>query len=208
METRKRRFLPIVYRSHQYRFLALIVFYTTSIVAMLFFSLFFPDILQMQDESLNMDVRRLAADKVLTLHLRLWPAVIAMVSIFSLHSFLFFHRFVGPLYRFNAAFKKMGDGDLSEHVKLRTNDFLVDEEAGINRMMDSLSSNMAKMRGFCSEALETLNRVEAQGNTEEGANGWDEAECTRLRGNLEALKETLDGYRLPAEQASSEDETV
>jgi methyl-accepting chemotaxis protein len=143
----KRRLFPVVNSSLQYRFLAMILIYGFFIVAFLAVCLFLPDIIQLQDESLHFETRAAAADKILTLHARVWPAVIILILILGLHSFYALHRIIGPLCRFRWAFDKIGNGDFSFRVKIRKNDYLHLEEEALNKMIERLS-----------EKLETLQR--------------------------------------------------
>ncbi len=74
---RRRRF-PIINKSLQYRFLAMILSY--GFIVMLFSALAFhaPEIIEMQDESLTMEARAIAADRVITLHTRVWFTALSM----------------------------------------------------------------------------------------------------------------------------------
>lgn len=125
---RRRRQCPIVDRSLQYRFFAIILVYSTAIVLFLGVCLFVPDIIKLRDEGVSFEVQAVAANKILTLHARVWLAVIALICIIGVHSFRVFHRFVGPLYRFRWAFEKVRNGDLGFQVKLGKKDYLRQEE--------------------------------------------------------------------------------
>jgi hypothetical protein len=65
---RRRRQYPIVDQSLQYRFLAMILIYSMTIMIFLAVSLFVPDIIKLRDEGLSFEVRAVAANKILTLH--------------------------------------------------------------------------------------------------------------------------------------------
>ena len=134
----KRRDYSLINKSHQYRFLAIILIYNLVIVGFLGIALFVPDILQMQDASLSLDVRAAAADKILKMHSRIWPAIIALVCLIGIHSFRVFHRFIGPLYRFTKAFEKVGSGELNFRLTLRKKDFLHQEAGEFNKMIDNI----------------------------------------------------------------------
>ncbi|UCF55937.1 MAG: hypothetical protein JSW15_07415, partial [Deltaproteobacteria bacterium] len=94
-----RRRTYIVNKSLQYRFMAMLLIYGFAIVVFLAIFLFVPDIMKLMDENLSLEARGLAADKILTLHARVWPAVIVLICVLVLHSFRAFHRLAGPLYR-------------------------------------------------------------------------------------------------------------
>jgi len=159
MQRNRRRLFPIVYRSHQYRFMAMILIYNSVIVAFLVITIFVPDIIQMLDESLSFEVRAAAAEKILVSHSRVWPALMALICIIGLHSFRFFHRFIGPLYRFRLTFERMRDGDLSFRTKIRKNDFLHKEEQVINEMIEVLAGKIKSMQLACNDSLKSLNEL-------------------------------------------------
>ena len=100
-----RRRTRVVNKSLQYKFLAMILIYSAALVLFLALSLFIPDIVQMQDQGLHLDLRAAAADRLLTKHARVWPAVFVLIGIISLHSFRSFWRVAGPLYRFQVVFQ-------------------------------------------------------------------------------------------------------
>ena len=198
----KRRRYPIVDRSHQYRFLALILIYNSLIVLFLAISLFVPEILRLDDETLSLEVRAIAADNILTLHSRVWPAVIALICFIGMHSFRSFHRFIGPLFRFRQAFAQIRSGDLSFRLKLRKNDYLHNEENSFNQMLESLADKMRGTRAAYAETLNSLNDLEKTGI---------EAAATRaLHQHLDTLREGIDYFRTepqvqgPQSQATSE----
>jgi methyl-accepting chemotaxis protein len=171
MQRNRRRLFPIVYRSHQYRFLAMILIYNSIIVAFIAICIFVPDILQMLDESLSFEVRAAAAEKLLVSHSRVWPALIALICIIGLHSFRFFHRFIGPLYKFRLAFERMRDGDLGFRVKIRKNDFLHQEEQAINEMIEVLAGKIGSMQQASHDSLKSINELKEM--LTEANNNWE-----------------------------------
>jgi len=52
--------------------------------------LFLPDMLKMQDETLSMAERANAADRVITLHIKVWPAAMILADKELNHSDLYF----------------------------------------------------------------------------------------------------------------------
>lgn len=156
---KKRRLFPIIDRSNQFRFLAIIIIYSWVIVVFLALCIFIPHILQMQDESLNFDIRATAAKNLLASHSMVWPALIALIGIIGLHSFRFFHRFIGPLYRFRLAFERMRDGDLGFRVRIRKNDFLHNEEQAINDMIEALAGKIRSMQTASNDSVQSFNEL-------------------------------------------------
>jgi uncharacterized membrane protein len=83
----RRRRVRVVYRSLQYYFLAQFFIYSAIIVFFLAVFLFVPDMLKMQNENLSVSERTSAADRVITLHVKVWPAALALIALLGLHSF-------------------------------------------------------------------------------------------------------------------------
>jgi hypothetical protein len=196
MKSRKRRLFPVVDRSLQYRFLAMILAYGFVIVLVMALFLLVPDIVKLVDESLSLEVRAAAADKILTLHSRIWPAIIALVCVLGIHSFLVFHRLIGPLYRFRWAFGRVQKGELNFRVKLRDKDYLHEEEKGFNEMMSVLAEKLGLVQLAGLDALKSLGEVE-QRMTEKG--GWNESDRELLllhRQHLETLANAAQYFRL------------
>jgi methyl-accepting chemotaxis protein len=196
MKRNKRRLFPIVSPSYQYRFLALVIIYCSIIVAFLAICIFVPDILQMLDENLSFEVRADAAKKILVSHSWVWPPLIALVCIIGVHSFLFFHRFIGPLYRFRWAFEKMRGGDLAFRIKLRKNDFLHQEEQAINEMIEALAGKIRSMQRTSNQALKSFNELKKM-MTEENNNWKNSEELLLAHGrHLDILADTVLYFRL------------
>jgi methyl-accepting chemotaxis protein len=157
---KKRRSYPLVDRSRQYRFLLMILIYNLAIVGFVALPLLAPDIAKLHDETLSLEVRALAAEKILTTHARLWPALVALVCLIGLHSFRMFHRFVGPLYRLREACEKIGGGDLGFRVKLRKGDYLMEEEKAINTMIETLAGKVQTIQERSKRAVDSMKEIE------------------------------------------------
>ncbi|MBW2028344.1 MAG: methyl-accepting chemotaxis protein [Deltaproteobacteria bacterium] len=147
-------------RSLQYRFLALILVY--GFIFLMFFgiTLFLPEIREMHDESLSMAVRGAAAERILSKHIWVWPAVIFLVCLMAAHSFLMVHRVAGPLYRFRRTFEQIRDGNLGFRVRIREKDYLHPEEDSLNEMLESLSNRVLAAQEFSNTALRSFERIE------------------------------------------------
>lgn len=150
----KRRRFPIVNRSHQYRFLALVIIYSAIVGGVMAGFVFFPEFDRLHDPALGRIERAQVADKILTMHARIWPVLIVLISVIGLHSFVVFHRFVGPLYRFTKAFEQVSQGRLDCRVQLRKGDYLLNEEEQLNRMIDTLAQHQAALQ----QALDLVTR--------------------------------------------------
>ena len=191
-DNRRRRYAPVD-RSHQYRFLALVLAYNVLIVLFLGVTLFLPDILRMQDPNLSLELRATAAERILSMHTRVWPAVIALLCLIGIHSFRIFHRFVGPLYRFRWAFDQIRSGNLSFRVKLRRKDYLHREEKVFNDMLGLLAARVGNIQTAGFNALRSLQELGPQ------ATEAFKERTAPLQRHLDALLEEARYFRVEAE---------
>ena len=158
-ERRKR--VRVVYRSLQYHFLAQFFIYSAIIIFFLAVFLFLPDMLKMQDESLSMAERANAADRVITLHIKVWPAAIVLIGLLGVHSFLTFHRLSGPLYRFRLVLNQIRDGELIHPISIRKKDFLHTEEKVFNETIDVLIDKLENIQQAGDNALKAFHEIES-----------------------------------------------
>ena len=192
---RRQRF-PIVDRSLQYRFLVMILTYSAMIMIFLALFLFLPDIMKLYDEGLSLEARAIAADRILTLHARVWPAVIALICIIAMHSFRALLRIVGPLYRFRQAFEQLRNGNLGLRVKLREKDYLRREEKAINEMIETLSGKLRGIQLAGQDALGSLDELEQIVATVSDLTETDKEVLRVHRHHLDTLMDTARYFHL------------
>ncbi len=201
----QRRRSYIVNKPLQYRFLAIILIYCLTIVLFLAVFLFVPDIIRMQDESLSLEARAGAANKILTLHARVWPAVIAIICVAAFHSFRSFHRLIGPLHRFRSVFEQVGSGDMSFTVQIREKDYLHQEEAALNEMLGMISGKVRTIQQAGAKALKSLGELEERVN---GVPNWGETDKEVMRHHrlrLETLLDTAHYFRVSKAKQEDDD---
>ncbi|NVL91972.1 MAG: methyl-accepting chemotaxis protein [Desulfobacterales bacterium] len=199
-EREKRQRFPIVDRSLQYRFLVMILAYSAMIMIFLALFLFLPDIMKLYDEGLSLEARAIAADRILTLHARVWPAVIALICIIGIHSFRALLRILGPLYRFRWAFEEVQNGNLGLRVKLREKDYLRREEKAINEMIETLSGKLKTIQLAGGDALKSLDELE-QIVTKKGDLTETDRKVLRVhRHDLDALMDTARYFQLETDE--------
>ncbi len=185
----KHRHTRIVNRSLQYRFLVTVLIYGFITVSFLSVYIFVPEIMKMQDETLSFEARAAAADRILTFHSRIWPVAIALICFLGLHSVVFFHRLVGPLYRFRLTFEQVRSGDLSFRVKIRNKDYLHPEEAVLNEMIEMLAGKLGTIQ------LASLDALKSLGELEQKADGCTETDKELLRLHHQHLDTLMDAVR-------------
>ena len=117
--------------SLQYRFLAISISYSFIIVCFFAIAVFVPDMVEMRDQSLNPVIRGVAASRVLSKNVWVWPAILSLIIILGLHSFFMFKKIIGPLFRFRCVFGELGGGNLLSRFKLRKKDYLHTEEEAL-----------------------------------------------------------------------------
>ena len=203
--TRRQKY-SIVDRSLQYRVLAIIISYSLVIVLFLAICLFVPDILSMSNDQLSWEIRAAAADKLLTLHSRVWPAIIAMVCVLGIHSVRIFHRLIGPLYRFRWAFAKIGEGDLSFRVQIRKNDYLQKEKKILNEMIDALARQCESMQHAGLRTVDSLIALEHGADKDTGGHNPERQLLEQHRRNLEYLLGQIEYFRVNSEENGEQED--
>ena len=158
----KRRKYPVIFRDRQYRMLLLILLYSFSIASILFVFLFLPDFYLMKDEGANQFLRGQAANRVLHLHTRLWPAILMVIGFIGLHSFRLFSVTMGPLKRLGWAFDSLKAGDLTTRLALRKGDFLTEEADSLNAAVESLSAAVLEARAAAQKTRTAVEGLRAE----------------------------------------------
>jgi methyl-accepting chemotaxis protein len=201
--TFKRRQYPVVFRDRQYRLLALVLFYIFTIVLIFFIFLFLPDFVQMRDTTVSLELRGHAADRILMLHARLWPAIIAAICLIGLHSFRMFLFLIGPLKRLRWAFEKLGAGELDFKVVLRKGDFLMEEGDLFNRTLGTLADEINRAKTSTARVASALQDLSGD------IQGLPRDAQLRLAGHLETLqgsaadvRRSLDFFRNPEKESA------
>ena len=127
----------------QYRLLGINLLYFLTVLLILAAFLFTPLVLQLRDgTTLSAVAQQEVASQFLTLHKRIWPALLITLGLLSVHSILVSHRIAGPLYQFRRILEALRDGDLTVRATIRSNDYLGKEEAIINEMIDALRAKI------------------------------------------------------------------
>ena len=160
----------------------------------------------MSNEQLSWEIRAAAADRLLTLHSRVWPAIIAMVCVLGIHSVRIFHRLIGPLYRFRWAFAEIAKGALNFRVQIRKNDYLHRENDSLNEMIDALAGQCEFMQQAGSRALDSLSALEQGSSNDHGGQKPDQQLLQKHRQHLEDLMDQVKYFRVSAEE-NGEQET-
>ena len=199
VEKFKRKKFPLRGRPRHLRLLAIVLSYNLLIIVFMAFSLFAPDVISLWDTSASFHEQAEAADRMLTLHTRIWPVMIALLCLIGLHSLRAFHRFLGPLHRFQESFIRVTNGDLSVRIKLRKGDLLGTEQDSFNAMMDVVEEKMNTSHQACQEALASLNALEQKLAVSQGEQATREL-LQAQRNSLKTLCENVGFFQIQEEQ--------
>ena len=116
--------------------------------------LFIPLMMEL-DKSIRGSERALiAAERILYLHEKFWPALLLSLFAIGCHSIFISHRITGPLYRFNLFLRSIKEGILPTPIHIRKNDYLYKEMENFNQMLEQLRGKMTELK----EAQIQLNR--------------------------------------------------
>lgn len=195
---RRRRY--IVDRALQYRLLAYNAIYFVIIVLSIGVALFLPLYFELSNPTLTPAQQGEVAGRVLYLHGNLWPAVLVVFIILSIHSILVSHRIAGPLYRFRQTFQQIVAGDISKMARIRKGDLLANEQEKIAEMMAMLQSRIGKIRSeqaAVEKVLDDLLRNPGS-QMEEGI----KAKIAQIQSHNMALKKEVEYFKLSQDPAS------
>jgi methyl-accepting chemotaxis protein len=203
-QTHRRR--RILLESFQYRLLAINLTYFVTILLIFAGALFLPLILQLRSGSLSVIEQGEVAGLFLSLHARVWPAMLVVFILLALHSILVSHRIAGPLYRFRSIFKAVAEGDLSIRANLRKTDYLGKESDSLNEMILNLRTKLVGIQKH-SEALEAT-LVGLKESVERGSVKGMHRHIVDLQAQAECLETSIRHFRLHPDQDRGERQLV
>ncbi len=178
----------------QYRLLALNLIYFFTILMVTAGFLFIPLMVKLDSSGLSLVEQEEVASLILSLHTRLWPAMAIVFVLLAIHSVATSHRIAGALYRFRKVFDEVAGGNLTVRATLRKKDYLDNEAASINRMIEGLGARVTGLSEECAALQATLAACAAK------AQGGSPEELTRGLARAEAqvgqLKRRLEEFTL------------
>jgi methyl-accepting chemotaxis protein len=179
----------------QYRLLLTSLLYVLAVVLVFAGALFLPLMMTLGEGEPASPAVGEAARQFLMLHNRVWPPVLGLLALLVLHNIVFSHRIAGPLYHIRNELKKIGDGNLFVHVRLRKHDYLDKEASSVNDMVESLRAKIRSIEANqrkASAVLVELQRALIRGSADEMSGQIDE-----LGGILERLRDSVDQFQVP-----------
>lgn len=109
-------------------------------------ALFGPSVVSLLTSDAASDRALSAANHILFLHPRFWPALALSLLLVALDSIRTSHRIAGPLYRFNLAMDRVRLARIPEPIRLRKGDFLQDDCRRVNAVLDLTRSHVREVR--------------------------------------------------------------
>ena len=177
----------------QYRILFLHLLYFLALILIFTSAVFLPLIMQLESGTLSVAERHAVADQFLSLHARLWPAVLILFVLLSAHSVFVSHRIAGPLFRFRKVLKAVASGDLSVRLTLRKKDYLVKEAELVEEMIVTLRNKIGSLQEHCSELDALVEEVKVA--VENGSAEEARSKIARLRADTAQLLAAVDEFR-------------
>lgn len=188
---RKRTYL--LWDSFQFRFLAISLVHFFIIIMTFVVTLFVPLMVQLDNLSLSLAEKQDLASQFLSLHQRVWPAVLVVVLLLAVHSIFFSHRIAGPLYRARRIFKAIAGGDLTVSTVIRKGDYLHTEMECLDEMVTSIKTKIAdieaQQRELHGPLAELRRAVESGAMTDAGMS------MKKVDEQLERLRVCVDHFR-------------
>ncbi len=192
MKHRRRRY--IIDKKLQLRLVIYNGIYFLIVIAVIGVGLFLPLALDLYNPSLSLVQAGEVADKILYLNAKLGPVLLIILLALCVHSVLVSHRIAGPLYRFRATFKQVAEGDLSKVVRIRRGDFLLNEQAKIEEMIEALRSKLTNIRNAQADIEQVINQLVHEFS--QSGSEHLKANISRLQDCDLRLKKELEYFRL------------
>ncbi|MFQ5988856.1 MAG: hypothetical protein ACE5K9_02960 [Candidatus Methylomirabilales bacterium] len=186
----------------QYQLLLINLLYFFAILLIFSAALFVPLIIQLESTTLSMPEQEAVASQFLSLHARVWPALLITFLLFAIHSVFVSHRIAGPLMRFRNTFKAIASGDLSGRVILRKHDYLTNEADILNEMVAGLQTKINGIEAQHREVRAVFNEI--RGGVEAGSIEGIRQKIEVLSTQMQKLRECIDQFQMPAEKTPGE----
>ena len=191
MKNRRKRY--VIDRRLQYKLLAYNAIYLLVVILAVVAGLYLPLVLQVSNPDLSLAQQGEAVNRILYLQSRLSPILLIVFLILIVHSVVVSHKIAGPLYRFKATFNQVAQGDLSKVTTIRKGDFLLNEQAKIEEMIEALRSRLRNVKnehGAMERSLQSLAEYPLAGSNDGLAAMISQLkECNaRLRRELEYFR--------------------
>lgn len=155
----------------QYRLVAFSILYAVVAPLAIAAVLFVPLMVQLGNESLPLELQAEAANEFLTLHARIWPALLLVVVLLASHSIFISHRIAGPLYGMRRVFDAVLRGDLTVRARIRDTDYLHGDMTHLNTVIASLEARIQSLTALQRETERRYRGFMETSSADLGADG-------------------------------------
>jgi nitrate/nitrite-specific signal transduction histidine kinase len=142
-------------------------------------------------------VQYLSSKTFLVLLDRLVIALPLIFAISFIHLIVLTHRFCGPLINIKHTIQEVARGNFTRSVFLRKNDFLKEEAATLNHMVDQLSGYFADLQEDNTALIAILEEKRDTG--EHG--GAENALLNEVKANAEHTQNILEKFQIDTDQS-------
>ena len=129
----------------QYRLVAVSAGHFGLVLLVFLAAMLLPLLLKLDDPSATYIEKQRVAEVLLFFHEQLWLPLVAVFLLLTVHSLSVSHRIAGPLYRFRAVYKAMGEGDLAIRANIRKHDYLHTDAKALNEMIGALETRIRNL---------------------------------------------------------------
>ncbi|MFH0925920.1 MAG: hypothetical protein V1872_09895 [bacterium] len=157
-----RRKIYLIDKTHQIRFMLLIVCYLIIYGGLFAFTIFFPSIKIILSGTASLASRFAASKELLFLDTVFWPAIALLVVVIGVHSIIITHKIFGPLYKIKKTLHNMAAGNFTSNTKLRKHDYLKDFAEELNNCNLLIKNKLKNLHTGQKEILDLLNELEKQ----------------------------------------------
>lgn len=188
----------------QYRLLFINILYFVIILLVFAGALFLPLIFQLDSDSRSVAEQGRVAGELLSLHVRVWPAIFITLVLLTIHSIFVVHKIVGPLFRLRSVFRSVAEGDLSVQANFRRGDYPIEEVDVLNDMIATLRRKIKCIQEPCKDlraAVRALERAIESESVEVMSQTFED-----FRGQMSRLKMAMDQFRIDPDETSGENQ--
>jgi len=146
-----------------------------------------PLMIELDNPAANYIEKQRVADVLLFFDEQLWLPLGAAFLLLAVHSLAVSHKIAGPLYRFRAVYKSVGEGDLAIRANIRKGDYLHADAKALNEMIGALETKIRKLEDLAQRLREESAKLK------EAAGSGSIAEVRKVAERVESRVEAMGG---------------
>jgi methyl-accepting chemotaxis protein len=186
----------------QYRIVLIHLVHFAAFIAVIFGALYLPLLTKLDDTSLSPLQKMELSNQIHAQTARLMPVLWLVFGLLIVSSAIVAHRLAGPLSRMRRALRATAEGDLSNSLSIRKNDYLVPEAEAINTLIASLNGKIRAIKKAHRRADTALKRLN---DAMPGAPEDKREKLEALRVEIDAWKLALSEFKIAGEEDDREE---